>query len=97
MPNNKHQTIMTISANNRCIYVSTDVSNDVTTDVSKDPKLEYVPNQKVQIIIVRPPIVEILFIVVFYCLCECAVHSGYWLFYFYLLYLAEEWGCKQGY
>ena len=46
---------------------------------------------------VRPPLVVLLFIVFFYCLCEYATHSNYYLFYFQLLYLMEKWSCKQVY
>ena len=33
-----------------------------------------------------------LFIVFFYCWCEYVASSNYYLFYFHLLYLTEEWG-----
>ena len=50
-----------------------------------------------QTICVRPPLVEMLFIVFFYCLCEYAAHSNYWLFYFHILYLTGKSGCKLVY
>ena len=46
-----------------------------------------------QTICFRPPLVEMLFIVFFYCLCEYAADCNYWVF----LYLMENWACKQVY
>ena len=50
-----------------------------------------------QTICVRPPLVEMLFIVFFYCFYEYMACGNYWLFYFHILYLTEKWGCKQVY
>ena len=50
-----------------------------------------------QTICVRPLLVEMLFIIFFYCLCKYAALGNHYLFYFHILYLAEKWGCKQAY
>ena len=48
---------------------------------------------------VRMSLVELLFIVFFYCLCEHAVHSNYWLFTLLSSFIfdREKWGCKWVY
>ena len=49
-----------------------------------------------QTICVRPPLVEMLFIIFFYCLCEYAACGNYY-FFFHILYLTKKWVCKQVY